>query len=47
MNSGRFALWVRMLFSCLVDADTEAFMSPPKAHARQGFLSLPEMKDVD
>ena len=27
---GRFALWVRMLFSCLVDADfldTEAFMS--------------------
>ncbi|HMY06813.1 MAG TPA: CRISPR-associated helicase Cas3' [Accumulibacter sp.] len=38
---GRFALWVRMLFSCLVDADfldTEAFMAPDKTAARQGFL---------
>ncbi len=40
---GRFALWVRMLFSCLVDADfldTEAFMSPGKNEARQGFSGL-------
>jgi CRISPR-associated endonuclease/helicase Cas3 len=40
---GRFALWVRMLFSCLVDADfldTEAFMSPGKSEARQRFLGL-------
>lgn len=40
---GRFALWVRMLFSCLVDADfldTEAFMSPDKSEARQGFPGL-------
>ncbi|MDR3352662.1 MAG: CRISPR-associated helicase Cas3' [Zoogloeaceae bacterium] len=46
---GRFALWVRMLFSCLVDADfldTEAFMSPPKAHTRKGFLSLSKMEDL-
>lgn len=35
---GRFALWVRMLFSALVDADfldTEAFMSPDATQARQ------------
>lgn len=40
---GRFALWVRMLFSCLVDADfldTEAFMSPGKSDVRQGFPGL-------
>jgi CRISPR-associated endonuclease/helicase Cas3 len=35
---GRFALWARMLFSALVDADfldTEAFMSPDATQARQ------------
>lgn len=45
---GRFALWVRMLFSCLVDADfldTEAFMSPDRVNARQGFMSLAEMEE--
>lgn len=44
---GRFALWVRMLFSCLVDADfldTEAFMSPEKSVARNGFLSVAQMQ---
>jgi len=44
---GRFALWVRLLFSCLVDADfldTEAFMSPGKTEARKGFLPLTEME---
>ncbi len=44
---GRFALWVRMLFSCLVDADfldTEAFVSPGKADARNGFLAMVEME---
>ncbi len=43
---GRFALWVRMLFSCLVDADfldTERFMALDKAEGRGGFLSLAEM----
>ena len=44
---GRFALWVRMLFSCLVDADfldTEAFMSPDKAEARNGFTAMAELE---
>ncbi|MBW7903078.1 MAG: CRISPR-associated endonuclease Cas3'' [Rhodocyclaceae bacterium] len=44
---GRFALWVRMLFSCLVDADfldTEAFMSPGKTETRQGFMRLEDME---
>ena len=44
---GRFALWVRMLFSCLVDADfldTEAFMSSHKTEARKGFVALSEMQ---
>ena len=44
---GRFALWVRMLFSCLVDADflnTEAFMSPEKTEAREKLMSLAEME---
>lgn len=40
---GRFALWVRMLFSCLVDADfldTEMFMNPEKSEARSGAEDL-------
>ena len=39
-------LWLRMLFSCLVDADfldTEAFMSPKKAEERGEFASLGEL----
>lgn len=46
---GRFALWVRMLFSCLVDADfldTESFMSPGKGAARQGFLELDALEKL-
>ncbi len=44
---GRFALWVRMLFSCLVDADfldTERFMSQGKAEARNGFMPIGELE---
>lgn len=44
---GRFALWVRMLFSCLVDADfldTERFMSQGKAEARRGFMPVDELE---
>ncbi|NTV13850.1 MAG: CRISPR-associated endonuclease Cas3'' [Desulfobulbaceae bacterium] len=40
------SLWLRMLFSCLVDADfldTEAFMEPEKAKRRQGYPVLAEM----
>lgn len=41
-----FALWVRMLFSCLVDADfldTEAFMDADKAGQRINALTLPDL----
>lgn len=44
---GRFALWLRLLFSALVDADfldTESFMSPSIAHARKGGPALADMK---
>ncbi len=42
-----FALWVRMLFSCLVDADfldTEAFMDESKAAQRGAYPSLQDLK---
>lgn len=45
-GSAGFALWVRMLFSCLVDADfldTEAFFDQAKPESRQGFPSLDAM----
>lgn len=41
-----FALWIRMLFSCLVDADfldTEAFMDADKAAQRADILTPPEL----
>ena len=44
-----FHLWLRMLFSCLVDADfldTEAFMDEDKTQARQQFPELAEMLPV-
>lgn len=40
------ALWIRLLFSCLVDADfldTEAFLDPFKAASRAGYQPLPEL----
>lgn len=40
------ALWIRMLFSCLVDADfldTESFMDPGKAAERAGYPPLGEL----
>jgi CRISPR-associated endonuclease/helicase Cas3 len=43
---GRFALWVRMMFSALVDADfldTERFMAPAATQARAGAPALPQM----
>lgn len=42
------ALWIRMLFSCLVDADyldTEKFMDPPRAAQRGGWRSLREISE--
>lgn len=41
-----FALWLRMLFSCLVDADfldTEAYMAPDKAAQRNGWPDIPTL----
>ncbi len=44
-----YALWIRLLFSCLVDADfldTEAFMNPDQAAARGGYPALEEMRPL-
>jgi len=46
-TSGAYALWLRMLFSCLVDADfldTEAFMDAGKADSRGGWPSIDALK---
>lgn len=43
------ALWTRMLFSALVDADfldTEDFMSPNRRRDRRGWRSLNELREV-
>lgn len=45
---GSFALWLRMQFSCLVDADfldTEAFMDGDQAARRNGFAALTTLKE--
>ncbi len=47
VKSDTYHLWVRMIFSCLVDADyldTEAFMDPCRTAKREQFASLPELK---
>jgi CRISPR-associated endonuclease/helicase Cas3 len=44
-----FALWLRMLFSCLVDADfldTEAFFAPDRRARRGVYPALEAMKDA-
>ena len=46
ITSDGHALWIRMLYSCLVDADfldTEAFLDPAKSKARKGYQSLNEL----
>lgn len=48
-SPGRFALWLRMLFSALTDADlldTEAFMSPEQARARAKAPTLERLKPL-
>ena len=45
-NSLDLSLWIRMLFSCLVDADflnTEAYMDEDKSEKRSGYLSMQEI----
>lgn len=47
-GSRGFALWLRMVFSCLVDADfldTEAYMDPDKATGRGDWPALVELKE--
>ena len=47
-GSEGFALWVRMLFSCLVDADfldTESFMDGDKAGERGNYPQITELMD--
>ena len=42
-------LWIRMLFSCLVDADfldTETFMEPERANNRRDYMELSELKQI-
>jgi CRISPR-associated endonuclease/helicase Cas3 len=49
LTPGAFALWLRMLFSALVDADfldTEAFMDTGKADTRGDFPTLAEMRST-
>jgi len=49
VKKGDFHLWVRMLYSCLVDADfldTEAFMQPKQIDVRAGFKTLQELKPI-
>lgn len=46
-SEGNIHLWIRMLFSCLVDADyldTERFMQPANFELRSRFYSLAELK---
>lgn len=52
LNSGKpkaWHLWIRMLFSCLIDADrldTERFMNPENFNARGHYSTLEQMKPV-
>jgi CRISPR-associated endonuclease/helicase Cas3 len=42
------SLWIRMLFSCLIDADrlnTEAYSDPKKHQERNGYLSISELHE--
>jgi len=47
-GSAGFSLWLRMLFSCVVDADfldTEEYMAPDKANKRGKWPELPELQE--
>lgn len=49
VKQNNFHCWVRMIFSCLVDADfldTEAFMQPERAWPRVESASLSELKEA-
>ena len=47
ITSEAYHLWIRMLYSCLVDADfldTEQYMNPEKGNLRRGYDSLESLK---
>lgn len=47
-NEADVSFWIRMLYSCLVDADfldTEAFMDRDRAAARRGYSELPALAE--
>ena len=47
-NELDMSLWIRMLYSCLVDADyldTERYMAPDKSDLRQGYCSISELRE--
>jgi len=47
IKSEDYHLWIRMLFSCLVDADyleTESFMAPTSSEMRKSYGSIVELK---
>lgn len=47
-NGLDISLWIRMLFSCLVDADfldTEAYMNAAKSEKRGGYCSISELRE--
>jgi CRISPR-associated endonuclease/helicase Cas3 len=49
VKNENFHLWVRMLYSCLVDADyldTELLMNPERYKSRSGFAELRNLKTV-
>jgi CRISPR-associated endonuclease/helicase Cas3 len=49
VKADNFHHWIRMLFSCLVDADfldTENFINPVLTQNRAGYLTLPELKII-
>lgn len=48
-NLSGYHLWIRMLYSCLVDADfldTETFMQPDQPMLRVGFKPLADLKPI-
>lgn len=48
-GKGSFAFWIRMLYSCLVDADfldTEAFMDASKSTDRSGYPELTQLAQM-
>ncbi len=49
VKKDHFHIWIRMLFSCLVDADfldTESFMTPANSKIREGYPALFKLKEL-